>query len=64
MENRTPNGWVLRVHKSCQLGAGRQVLSTHSTYAQAEAKAKSLGYDLSLLEILDVYGGRVLTARV
>jgi hypothetical protein len=64
MKNELPNGYCLRLRKSCQLGAKRKVISTHKSQEEAEVKAKSLGYDLRVFEILDIYNNRTLTARV
>lgn len=64
MTNELPKGFVLKLRESCMLGQKNKVISTHKTANDAEAKAKSLGYDLRVFEILDIYNNRTLTARV
>lgn len=64
MKNELPNGYCLRLRESCTLGQKNKVISTHKTADDAEAKAKSFGYDLRVFEILDIYNNRTLTARV
>ena len=58
-----PNGFILKLREHCMLGTKGQLISTHKTEAEAEAKAKSIGCSLSVFEILDIYGKRTLTAR-
>ncbi|NBQ69373.1 MAG: hypothetical protein EBU46_11315 [Nitrosomonadaceae bacterium] len=64
MRNELPNGFILKLKETCALGQKNKLISTHKTADDAEAKAKSLGYDLKVFQILDLYNNRVLTARV
>ncbi|WP_394809093.1 hypothetical protein [Nitrosomonas sp.] len=63
MEKKLPNGFILKLKETCGLGMKGALISTHRTESEAEQAAKSLGFSLSVFEIQDVYGGRVLTAR-
>ena len=64
MTHNLPNGFVLKLRETCALGMKGTLISTHKTEAEAEQKAKNLGCSLSVLEILDIYGNRTLTARM
>ena len=64
MEKKLPNGFILKLKESCVLGMQGTLISTHKTEVEAEQAAKSLNCSLSVLEILDIYGNRTLTARM
>lgn len=63
LNGQPTKGFALRLRESCALGAKNKMLSMHNTAAEAETKAKSLNCDLAVFEILDIYGGKTLTAR-